>query len=98
MPIRSFVYQDVPSLKKTAQTLERALQTGSVTDLQISGIRTSTNPLTPDRVALLYRQARYELYAHGQGLHGFTADTEAAAIEPSNPWLETVMRVESRFP
>ena len=98
MPERAFVYQSVADLKKTAQALERALQTGSITDLQISGIRTSHTPLTPDRVKLMYKQCRYEIYAHGIGLHGFEANEDCAALEPSNPWLERVMRVETIYP
>jgi hypothetical protein len=98
MPERAFVYQTVETLKKTAAALERALQTGSVTDLQLSGIRTSHTPLTPDRVALMYLQCRYEIYAHGLGLHGFLADEQAATLEAKNPYGERVMRVETRYP
>jgi len=98
MPQRAFVYQDVETLRKTAAALERALAGGSITDLQLSGIRTSHVPLTPDRVQIMYLQCRYELYAHGIGLHGYTADPVAAALEPSNPYSERVMRVETRYP
>lgn len=98
MPQRAFVYQDVPTLKKTAQALESALQSGQVSSLQISGISTTTTPMSLRDVETRYLQARYEIFARGAGLHGFEADEQAAALEPKNPWLEKVMRIEQRYP
>lgn len=98
MPERAFVYQDVPTLKKTAAALERALQTGNVMELQISGIRTKTSELRAGDVRRLYLQVRYEIFAHGAGLHGLEVDASCADLEPKNPYLERVMRVETRYP
>lgn len=94
MPERAFVYQDVPTLKKTAAALEKALQTGQMTELQLSGIRTRSAELGPQGVKIAYLQCRYEIYARGAGLHGFIADEECASLEPKNPYAERVMRVE----
>jgi hypothetical protein len=46
----------------------------------------------------MYLQCRYEIYAHGLGLHGFLADEQAATLEAKNPYGERVMRVETRYP
>jgi hypothetical protein len=94
MPERAFVYQDVPTLKRTAAALEKALQTGQITDLQLSGIRTSMGQMGQSGVKQAYLQCRYEIFAHGAGLHGFDVNDECAALEPKNPYAERVMRVE----
>lgn len=98
MPERAFVYQSVAELQQTAKAIERALQTGSVMELQIAGVRTKTSELNANDMRRLYLQVRYEIYAHGLGLHGFDADETCAAMEPKNPWQERVMMVETRYP
>lgn len=95
MPERLFVEQDVAALIKTRAALSKALTSGSLEELRISGVMTRTGSISQQELSTRYKQARYELWLAGQGKGGRTLSADALALEPTNPYLERVTRVET---
>lgn len=92
MPERIFKYHTLTELKQFAKDLAQAATTGSLTELRNSstGFAVTTSGLTPGGIRQTLMEVRYEIWSRGAA-----GDTAAAAIEPTDPRRERIMRVET---
>lgn len=96
MPIRAFTTQDLVQLKKTAAAIEKAMASGSLEELRVSGILTRMGAIGQRDLELRYNQCRYELYLRAKSLDDTDANKAALVAQFTNPHVEKIMRVESR--
>ncbi len=62
MPIRAFITQNQAQLERTLSLLEGALANGSVNELRVAGIMSTTGDVTQEEIQTRYNQVRWELY------------------------------------
>lgn len=96
MPIRAFVYDTVEDLIKKVGALDKARQGGSIELISAAGVTTKKGAVNQRELETRYYQARFEIYAFGQGLYGKKQNAQCAILEPQNPWREKGMKVHAR--
>jgi hypothetical protein len=97
MPERAFVSQNITQLKATLGLLEKAMQGGSLEELRVSGIVTRNGVVSQRDLETRYKQCRYELYLQAQALPDVDGADNPDKTLYTNPYIERVMRVESRY-
>jgi len=98
MPERIFKYNTVAELQDIAKALASALTTGNTTALRNSstGFLVESGPVSQSELRQRSMDVRYEIFLRGRGtpISGAGADATCAALEPTDPRKERIMRVE----
>lgn len=99
MPERIFKYNTVAELKSYAKNIAAALTSGSITALRDSsaGWLVESGPISQADLRNRMLDVRYEIFLRGRGnpVDGAGADSVCAALEPTDPRRERIMRVET---
>lgn len=101
MADRIFKYFSTADLISTVKELGKALASTAGVQKQLrnsnTGFLVECAILHPDEIRQRYLSGRVEIWMRGRGANGDVADPDCAALEPTDPRLERVMRICTRY-